>query len=75
MARWISSPSSPSSQHGYQGWAALEWECCLKDQEAGAREGAAFIKQHIIPVTDKVFDDFAGAAISQAQINALLGIA
>ena len=58
------------TQHGYQGWAALEWECCLKDQEAGAREGAAFIKQHIIPVTDKVFDDFAGAAISQADQRA-----
>ena len=58
---------SKLTQHGYQGWAALEWECCLKDQEAGAREGAAFIKQHIIPVTDKVFDDFAGAAISQAR--------
>ena len=28
---------SKLTQHGYQGWAALEWECCLKDQEAGAR--------------------------------------
>ena len=47
----------------------------LPEGPGGRREGAAFIKQHIIPVTDKVFDDFAGAAISQAQINALLGIA
>lgn len=35
----------------------------------------AFINQHIIQVTDKVFDDFAGAPVDQAQINRLLGIA
>lgn len=66
---------SKLAYHDYAGWATLEWECCLKDQEAGAREGAAFIQQHIIPVTGKIFDDFAGAAIDQRQINALLGIA
>lgn len=61
--------------HDYAGWATLEWECCLKDQEQGAREGVAFINQHIIQVTDKVFDDFAGAPVDQMQINRLLGIA
>ncbi|EPL04048.1 sugar phosphate isomerase/epimerase [Pseudomonas sp. CF161] len=61
--------------YDYDGWAALEWECCLKDQQQGAREGVAFINQHIIQVTDKVFDDFAGAPVDQAQINQLLGIA
>ena len=66
---------SKLAHHDYAGWATLEWECCLKDQDAGAREGAAFIQQHIIPVTGKIFDDFAGAAIDQRQINALLGIA
>lgn len=60
--------------YDYAGWATLEWECCLKDQEQGAREGVAFINQHIIQVTDKVFDDFAGAPVDQAQINRLLGI-
>ncbi len=62
------------TQHGYAGWATLEWECCLKHPQDGAREGAAFIRDHIINVTDKVFDDFAGAPVDQQQINALLGL-
>ncbi len=62
------------TQYGYSGWAALEWECCLKKPQDGAREGAAFIRDRIIRVTDKVFDDFAGAPVSPQQINALLGI-
>lgn len=66
---------SKLAHYDYQGWATLEWECCLKDQETGAREGVEFINRHIIPVTSKVFDDFAGAAIDKQQINALLGIA
>jgi len=53
----------------------LEWECCLKNQEDGAREGVAFINQHIIQVTDRVFDDFAGATLSPSHIQAMLGIA
>ena len=48
------------AQYGYDGWAVLEWECALKHPEDGAREGAAFIADHIIRVTDKAFDDFAG---------------
>ena len=47
---------------GFDRWAVLEWECCLKNAEDGAREGAAFIRDHIIRVTDKAFDDFAGGA-------------
>ena len=65
---------SKMAQYDYAGWATLEWECCLKDQEAGAREGVAFINAHIIPVTDKIFDDFAGAPVSRQQIDRLLGI-
>ncbi len=38
---------SKLAQYDYDGWATLEWECCLKDQEDGAREGVAFIEQHI----------------------------
>jgi len=66
---------SKLAQHDYAGWATLEWECCLKDQETGAREGVEFINRHIIPVTSKVFDDFAGGAIDKQQIHALLGMA
>lgn len=51
---------SKLAQYDYPGWAVLEWECCLKNQEDGAREGAEFIKKHIIRVADKAFDDFAG---------------
>jgi len=65
---------SKLAQFDYQGWATLEWECCLKNQEVGAREGAAFINQHIIQVTDHVFDDFAGAPVSVHQINSMLGL-
>ena len=52
----------------------MEWECCLKDSETGAREGAEFIKNNIIPVTNKAFDDFAGTVRDDKLINAVLGI-
>ena len=78
-ARWATAVDfngifSRLTQYGYSGWAALEWECCLKNPQDGAREGAAFIRDRIIHVTDKVFDDFAGAPVNPQQINALLGI-
>ncbi|WP_227107534.1 sugar phosphate isomerase/epimerase family protein [Chromobacterium rhizoryzae] len=66
---------SKLAQYDYEGWATLEWECCLKNQEDGAREGVDFINRHIIHVTERVFDDFAGAAVDQQQIRAMLGIA
>jgi sugar phosphate isomerase/epimerase len=50
---------SKFAQYDYPGWAVLEWECCLKHPVDGAREGAAFIRDHIIRVTDRAFDDFA----------------
>ncbi|WFE76848.1 sugar phosphate isomerase/epimerase [Roseinatronobacter sp. S2] len=65
---------SKLSQYDYDSWAVLEWECCLKSPEQGAAEGAPFIAQHIIDVTDKAFDDFAGAKTDIAQIRAMLGI-
>lgn len=51
---------SKLAQYGFDGWAVLEWECALKHAEDGAREGAPFIADHIIRVTDTAFDDFAG---------------
>ncbi|KNC08634.1 AP endonuclease [Klebsiella sp. RIT-PI-d] len=50
---------SKLTQYDYPGWAVLEWECCLKDGETGAREGSHFIRRHIIPVASHAFDDFA----------------
>lgn len=60
--------------HNYQGWAVLEWECCLKSPEAGAREGAPFIAAHMIERTGKAFDDFAAGHVDDAQIAQLLGL-
>jgi sugar phosphate isomerase/epimerase len=65
---------SKMAQHGYGSWAVLEWECCLKHPEDGAREGAPFIASHIIRVTEKAFDDFAGGAADQGKIKRMLGI-
>ncbi len=58
----------------YAGWAVLEWECCLKHPEDGAREGAPFIRDHIIRVTERAFDDFAGGDVDRAMIRGLLGL-
>ena len=65
---------SKLAQYDFPGWAVLEWECCLKHPEDGAREGAKFIADHIIRVTDKAFDDFAGAGTDQAANRRMLGI-
>lgn len=58
----------------FGGWAVVEWECCLKHPEDGAREGAAFVRDHIIRVTEKAFDDFAGAGTDEAANRAMLGL-
>ncbi|HCC5835765.1 sugar phosphate isomerase/epimerase family protein [Citrobacter farmeri] len=50
---------SKLTQYDFDGWAVLEWECCLKDGDTGAREGSEFIRRHIIPVSGRAFDDFA----------------
>ena len=65
---------SKLSQYGYDGWAVLEWECCIKSPVQGAEEGADFIADHIINVTEKAFDDFAGGVIDEATNKKILGI-
>lgn len=65
---------SKMAQYDYTGWAVMEWECALKHPEVGAAEGAPFIKQHIIRVTDKTFDDFAGTGSDEAFNKKILGI-
>jgi sugar phosphate isomerase/epimerase len=60
------------TQYGYDGWAVLEWECCLKHPEDGAREGAKFIADHIIRPTEYAFDDFAGSASDSASNRRIL---
>jgi sugar phosphate isomerase/epimerase len=65
---------SALAAHDFVGWAVLEWECALKHPEDGAREGAAFIRDHIIHVTERAFDDFAGASGDHNANRALLGL-
>jgi sugar phosphate isomerase/epimerase len=66
---------SKMAQYDFPGWAVLEWECCLKHPKAGAAEGAPFIRNHMIRVTDRAFDDFAGGAADAATNKRILGLA
>ncbi|MCB2402336.1 sugar phosphate isomerase/epimerase family protein [Rhizobium ruizarguesonis] len=65
---------SKLSQHDFDGWAVLEWECALKHPEDGAREGVGFIRDHIIRVTEHAFDDFAKSGVDDAANRRVLGI-
>lgn len=65
---------SKLAQYDFTGWAVMEWECCIKNQEDGAREGAEFIKNNIIKVTDKAFDDFAASGSDPAFNKKILGL-
>jgi len=65
---------SKLSQYDYQGWAVLEWECCIKSAAQGAAEGAPFIQAHIIEVTKKAFDDFAATASDDNFNRKVLGL-
>ena len=62
------------TQYDVSGWAVVEWECCLKHPEDGAREGAAFVAAHIIRVTERAFDDFADAGTDHAANRKMLGL-
>ena len=65
---------SKLAAYDYKGWAVMEWECCIKHPEDGAKEGVEFIRNHIIRVTDKAFDDFAGTGSNDAFNKTVLGI-
>jgi len=65
---------SKLTQYGFEGWAVMEWECCIKSPEQGAAEGAPFIARHIIQAAERSFDDFADADVDTAAIQKLLGI-
>lgn len=66
---------SKFAQYDFTGWAVYEWECCLQHPEVAAKEGAIFIRDHIIEVTDRVFDDFAATGADHATNRKLLGLA
>ncbi len=65
---------SKLTQYGFDGWAVLEWECCIKDSEQGAAEGAPFIARHIIQAAKRAFDDFAASGVDHATNRRVLGI-
>ncbi|HEV2132954.1 MAG TPA: sugar phosphate isomerase/epimerase [Terracidiphilus sp.] len=65
---------SKLAQYDYPGWAVMEWECCLKHPEQGAAEGAPFIREQIIRVTDRAFDDFAASGADRERNRGILGI-
>ena len=65
---------SKFTQYDFPGWAVVEWECALKHPEDGAREGAPFIRDHIIRVTEHAFDDFAGGHADRETNRRLLGL-
>jgi len=65
---------SKLTAYNYTGWAVMEWECCIKHPEDGAKEGAVFIKRNIIRVTEKAFDDFAATSNDDNFNRSVLGI-
>jgi sugar phosphate isomerase/epimerase len=65
---------SKLAQNNFPGWAVLEWECCIKSSEQGAREGAPFIRRHIIEVAETSFDDFAQSKTDQKALRQILGL-
>ena len=65
---------SKLTQYDVAGWAVVEWECALKHPEDGAREGAEFVKKHIIRTTPHAFDDFVAQGSDDAANRRALGL-
>ena len=65
---------SKMAANDFDGWAVLEWECALKHPEQGAAEGAPFIRDHIIRVTEHAFDDFAAGGADRELNKRIMGI-
>jgi sugar phosphate isomerase/epimerase len=65
---------SKLSAYDFDGWAVLEWECALKNSEDGAAEGARFIADHIIRVSERAFDDFAKSGADRKVNREILGL-
>lgn len=65
---------SQLSVHNFDGWAVLEWECAIKDRLDGAREGAKFIADHLIRVSQSTFDDFIDQDASNGAVKRALGL-
>lgn len=66
---------SKLAQYDFEGWAVLEWECCIKSSKQGAEEGAPFISRHIIKTAESAFDDFAKSGADAEANRRMLGLA
>jgi sugar phosphate isomerase/epimerase len=64
---------SKLAQYDFPGWAVLEWECCLKHPQEAARQGAIFIRDHIIRVTERGFDDDGSSRAARKSNRQILG--
>ncbi len=62
------------AQYDYDGWAVVEWEDFMKHPEQGATEGAEFVSAHLIQVTERAFDDFAGGQVDDGTNKKILGL-
>ncbi|MDZ4716661.1 MAG: sugar phosphate isomerase/epimerase family protein [Cytophagales bacterium] len=65
---------SKLTQYGFDGWAVVEWECCIKHPEQGASEGVSFVNSHLIRNGDRAFDDFASLTKNKALNKKILGL-
>jgi sugar phosphate isomerase/epimerase len=65
---------SKLTEYGYEGWAVLEWECCIKSSVQGAAEGAPFIARHIIDSTTQLFDESVTVEVDEQAKRHLLGL-
>lgn len=65
---------SKLTQYAFDGWAVMEWECCIKSGDQGAAEGAPFIARHIIQAAKQSFDDFAGSGADQSANRRMMGL-
>ncbi len=65
---------SKMAAYDYKGWAVMEWECAIKNSEDGAKQGSIFIKDNIIRVTEKAFDDFASTGSDEDFNRRILGL-
>jgi len=59
---------------GYEGWAILEWEDCIKPKEQGAKEAVPFIEKHLMEMTTQAFDDFAKSETDNNLNREILGL-
>ncbi|HRY27001.1 MAG: sugar phosphate isomerase/epimerase [Geminicoccaceae bacterium] len=66
---------SKLSELDYDGWASVEWECCIKHPDQGATEAAELIRRHIIQVQERAFDaNMQAQGIDHARNRAALGL-